>query len=160
MQRQIKPLRERLADPHGGGKPLFRRTIEEMSQNEQKAEAEECAKALRINVWQSTNQMFEVNDRLLALVHTQMHQHLKPCACEKPIPTAKDPAQIRCLKCGNTLALNRETALRQAIASVEESQTQGIYAAGIAFFLEDAGFDFDEIYECLLRQQESGVQHQ
>src|SRR5258708_12741113 len=127
MQRQIKPLRERLADPHGGGKPLFRRTIEEMSQNEQKAEAEECAKALRINVWQSTNQMFEVNDRLLALVHTQMHQHLKPCACEKPIPTAKDPAQIRCLTSAHTLALTRETPIPHPISTLQENQPQAIY---------------------------------
>ena len=81
----------------------------------------------------------------------------KMCACEKPIPSAQEPQQIRCFKCHGTLAIDRKIALLAAIHSVEETQSECLYAAGIAFFLEDAGFDFDEIYECL---QERGGQQE
>lgn len=71
----MSTLRERLADPHGYAKPLFPRAIEEMSHEEKQAELLECAKALRINVWQTTAQMEETQQRHIALFN-DMHERL------------------------------------------------------------------------------------
>lgn len=76
------------------------------------------------------------------------------CTCEKPIPVSPCPPQIHCLMCGGLVRYNRETALQQAIARVDESQSASFRAAGYAFFLQDQGFDFDEISEYLDRQTE------
>lgn len=63
----MNTLRERLADPHGYRKPLFPKSIAEMSDSEKLSELDECAKALRINVWQSTSQMDAVQERKCSL---------------------------------------------------------------------------------------------
>ena len=68
-------LRERLADPHGYDKPLFPVAIAGMSQDEKWEEIRECARALRINVWQTTSQMEETQQRHITLWNS-VHEHI------------------------------------------------------------------------------------
>jgi hypothetical protein len=62
--------------------------------------------------------------------------------------------RIYCLTCGDIY--NRQSALARAIARVENNQAASIYAAGIAYFLNDAGFNFAEI-SAFLDQHQSEV---
>lgn len=75
------------------------------------------------------------------------------CTCPKPLPVSPQPPRINCLVCGGTVHYDRETALREAIARVDQTQADSIRAAGYAFFLEDLGYGFDEISEYLEQQE-------
>ena len=81
------------------------------------------------------------------------------CTCSKSLPVSPCPPQIHCLICGGLVAHNRHTALQKAIARVDEMQSASLRAAGYAFFLDDLGFDFEEISE-YLDEQQSEVAHE
>lgn len=76
----------------------------------------------------------------------------KPCTCAEPMPVAPNPPHIHCLRCGGTVAMNHETALQKAMDRITQTQSASLRAAGYAFFLEDLGFDFQEISEYLDKQ--------
>lgn len=91
-----------------------------------------------------------------------MSQTKQPkCDCRQPVPVSPCPPQIHCLQCGGIIHYDRKTALREAIARVDESQSRSLRTAGYAFFLEELGFDFGEIDEYLEQQalaEAQGVQ--